>query len=67
VFSSEIFNVIKKIKMGEMNMQHAFGAVCVLACAVHFRKSRCNLSHWMFINKMVCKLFNEVVKGMKDI
>ena len=53
--------------MGEMNMQHAFGAVCVLACAVHFRKSRCNLSHWMFINKMVCKLFNEVVKGMKDI
>jgi hypothetical protein len=53
--------------MGEMDMQHAFGAVCVLACAVQFRKSRRNLSHWKLTIKMVCKLFNEVVKCVDDI
>lgn len=53
--------------MGGMDMQHSFGAVCVLACAVKFRKSRGNISHWKFIIKMVCKLFNEVAKCMDDI
>jgi len=53
--------------MGEMDMQHAFGAVWVLACAVQFKKSRGNLSHWKFTIKMVCILFNEVVKYVDDI
>ena len=68
VFASETFNVIKKqIKMGDMDMQHAFGAVCVLACAFQVRKSRGNLSHWKFIVKRVSKLFKEVVKCVDDI
>jgi hypothetical protein len=52
--------------MGEMDMQHAFRAVCVLACSVQLRKSRGNLSHWKFTIKMICKLFNEV-KCVDDI
>ena len=50
-----------------MDMQHAFGAVCVLACTFQFRKSRGNLSHWKFTIKMVLKLFNEVLKCVGDI